>query len=444
MEAAVEVEVVTAVGCRGGDGGEEVDLDLEDDLSIGAEVTCAEEDSSVSGVSILEELLLAENGKGDSLACLQAASRSSIIRRVSYEEMVHHKPSLPSLSGGGFRETLIMLTQWVIILQELYDDNCGGGGGAEDSLKFVHGRLPEVSKCVCARAETLVEAVRGLEASINNCGGGDEDALAAACSLQNDLRLHVSILISDPGEEVRQKAAFMVESAAAESRPEQFVTDAADSLVRLLYKLMGVESCSRHILREDGAIILNPRTNSNQATLNDDNDDTKENDDDEMEVDREPLPSPPRFVISANPNPSSNKMKANKIPEMVPSRKRKPLSPKNNSQHVLNPSTEASTEEEGEEQPRLSQPPASAFAPSSAASLIRPSKRPRKVSPQAAADAGDFVGGNSSCNTNGHRSRVLELLERNRKAARSDGLYRFVLWREALRGATTGGGEATT
>ena len=68
-------------------------------------------------------------------------------------------------------------------------------------------------------------------------------------------------------------------------------------------------------------------------------------------------------------------------------------------------------------------------------------------------DAGDFVGGNSSCSTNSHRSRVLELLERNRKAARSDGLYRFVLWREALRGATTDaggagssgcGGEATT
>ena len=72
--------------------------------------------------------------------------------------------------------------------QELYDDNNGGGGGAEDSLKFVHGRLPEVSKCVCARAETLVEAVRALEASINNCGGGGEEALAAAYSLQNDLR----------------------------------------------------------------------------------------------------------------------------------------------------------------------------------------------------------------------------------------------------------------
>ena len=74
MEAAVEVEVVTAVGCcgSGGDGGGEVDLDLEDDLSIGAEVTCAE-DSSVSRVSILEELLLAENGNGDSLACLQVS-----------------------------------------------------------------------------------------------------------------------------------------------------------------------------------------------------------------------------------------------------------------------------------------------------------------------------------------------------------------------------------
>ena len=87
----------------------------------------------------------------------------------------------------------LMLLSFIVIclasFQELYDENNGGGGGAEDSLKFVHGRLPEVSKCVCARAETLVEAVRGLEASINNCGGGgDQDALAAACSLQNDLR----------------------------------------------------------------------------------------------------------------------------------------------------------------------------------------------------------------------------------------------------------------
>ena len=53
-------------------------------------------------------------------------------------------------------------------------------------------------------------------------------------------RLHVSILISpDPGEEIRQKAAFMVESATAD--PRQFVADAADSLVGLLYKLMGVQ-----------------------------------------------------------------------------------------------------------------------------------------------------------------------------------------------------------
>ena len=34
----------------------------------------------------------------------------------------------------------------------------------------------------------------------------------------------------------------------------------------------------------------------------------------------------------------------------------------------------------------------------------------------------------------------MELLEQNRKAARSDGLYRFVLWREALRGAAAGAG----
>lgn len=68
MEAAVEVEVAAMIGFCGDD-----DLDLDDDLSIGAEVTCEDSDaaSAVSGVSILEELLKAENGNGDALACLQ-------------------------------------------------------------------------------------------------------------------------------------------------------------------------------------------------------------------------------------------------------------------------------------------------------------------------------------------------------------------------------------
>ena len=223
----------------------------------------------------------------------------------------------------------------------------------------------------------------------------------------------MSILISDPGEEVRQKAAFMVE-AMADHR--QFVADAADSLVRLLYKLMGVESCARHVLREDGTIIRDVKNgNSNDALHDDDDDDTKENDDDEeMEVDygdydssSSPPPSWP-FIISANPNPSSNKMmtmRKKKKPETIssnviavgPSRKRKPLSPKFNSPSVLNlmSPSEATTstaeeeeEEEEEERPRLSHSPAatSVFAPSSAAALIRPSKRPRKVSPHAAGE----------------------------------------------------------
>ena len=66
MEGAVEVEVAATIGFCGDN-----DLDLDDDLSIGAEVTCEDSDSVVSGVSILEELLKAENGNGDALACLQ-------------------------------------------------------------------------------------------------------------------------------------------------------------------------------------------------------------------------------------------------------------------------------------------------------------------------------------------------------------------------------------
>ena len=58
--------------------------------------------------------------------------------------------------------------------------------------------------------------------------------------------------------------------------------------------------------------------------------------------------------------------------------------------------------------------------------------------------AGD-VGGidcSSSSSSNSNRSRVLELLERNRKVARNNGLYQFVLWREALRGAAGGGRDS--
>jgi len=432
MESAVEVEVAATIGC--------FDLDLEDDLNIGAEVTCSEEEDAEaadsSGVSILEELLKAENGNGDALACLQAASRRGL--RVSYEELVHRKPSLPSSSGGvgGVRGTLITLTQWVLILQEVHDDNNGGGDGAEDSIKFIHGRLPEVTKCVCARAESLVEAVRGLEGRLNEYSSDnglevDEDVLAAAaCSLQNDLRLHVSILISDPGEEVRQKAAFMVEAMAVD--PRQFLADAADSLVRLLYKLMGVESCGRHVLREDGT-IRDVNRNSNDA-LQDDNDDTKENDEEEMEVDYDDDNSTMSwpFIISANP--SSNKIMNKKKPETISinSRKRKPLSPKYNSpSSVLSPTGAAAPPTEEERPPVAT----SAFAPSSAAALIRPSKRPRKVSPHGAGPGEVGAGGDCNGSHGGsNRSRVLELLERNRKVARSDGLYQFVLWREALRG----------
>ena len=52
---------------------------------------------------------------------------------------------------------------------------------------------------------------------------------------------------------------------------------------------------------------------------------------------------------------------------------------------------------------------------------------------------GENVGGDGG-SSGSNRSRVLELLERNRKVARSDGLYQFVLWREALRGTAAAGG----
>ena len=93
------------------------------------------------------------------------------------------------------------------------------------------------------------------------------------------------------------------------------------------------------------------------------------------------------FIISANP--SSNKIMNKKKPETISinSRKRKPLSPKYNSpSSVLSPTGAAAPPTEEERPPAAT----SAFAPSSAAALIRPSKRPRKVSPHGAGERSSY------------------------------------------------------
>ena len=77
----------------------------------------------------------------------------------------------------------------------------------------------------------------------------------------------------------------------------------------------------------------------------------------------------------------ANLYKSNQALLPFPSRKRKPLSPKHNS------SASAPTPPHPPPPARCSAAaaaPPSAFAPSSAAALIRPSKRPRKVSPHPA------------------------------------------------------------
>ena len=78
---------------------------------------------------------------------LQAASRSPLFRRVSYEEMVHRAHYPESAGGvggsGGVRGTLVTLTQWVLVLQARFGSVQGYSSATR--LSFVDSDLRKLN-----------------------------------------------------------------------------------------------------------------------------------------------------------------------------------------------------------------------------------------------------------------------------------------------------------
>ena len=219
-----------------------------------------------------------------------------------------------------------------------------------------------------------------------------EDLFPLCRDLQTELRLHVSILLTDPGSELRRRARQNLVKAGDDLG--SYATDLASALSSRIREAMGVTSCGRHATDLWRINNESPATNAMELSTASTDDDVCNDENDESMSDVEPSNKPSTILV------------------FPPNRKRKPLS-------KINGSAASAAAD-----PNVGILPA--LTPTSA----RPTKRARKSPTE-----------NQQHQNSLHaRLAALEVLERNRKVPKNDGLYKFVLWREALRAERGSGG----
>ena len=180
-----------------------------------------------------------------------------LLERCLYEEMIHDDEEDDVLLQGGedspsLERCLVALTQWALMLQEVQEDREEGG-------------LDPAVKCQCERARSLLDGLREMEKRYMDViayldGRGSEDVDAAVGSLQDlvakmqeRLRLHVSISVSQPSHAVRSKSLFLVEEVCDVTG---YVRDAVESLCQLVSVLLGAGRCEEHKI-VDGKLMPN-------------------------------------------------------------------------------------------------------------------------------------------------------------------------------------------
>jgi len=207
----------------------------------------------------------------------------------------------------------------------------------------------------------------------------------AVNKMQEKLRSSVSISVSQPTYEIRSKSAYLVSAVCDVT---QYVNEATDSVGRLVVSLMQADACSEHQPGEHARLL----NGNGESELEEGEDVVAEDNQNEADLnagDEEMIDISLGVEFLCNEDSDDEEGQANN------GRKRK--------QERENKS-----------------PPTS---PSSS-----PSKRARRV-----------VGRRSLPNEAlrppplYQPPSVLKLLEKKKKVVRSNGLYQFVLWREAVR-----------
>ena len=388
---------------------------------IGAEVECGEEEQQ-------HQLMMEELCRNDvvpqttpSSALLEVPSaKTELYRRCSYEEIIHTEEEAPLGADedvamldvdGGFdqasppsRKCLVMLTQWALTLQEVYEDR------ENSTLK------PESTKCLCHRADRMAEEMKALETCFigvieaadrlgHRAGVKQQDLSESMAKMRETLRSHVSISISNPSLVVRQQSNFLVQEMV---NIRNYVRDAVEGLIQLIHDLMNVHSCKRHVL--SGHRILGLETEPEENLRTD-------------------------LLMSAVPV-SSGVMERQEEEDI----RRAVAKMCNVGEEDFEDENEEDYDdnedgdEEGSRSPRKRKQNSKNKSPPTSPTSS-PSKRARKVRPHHGVSSlpATPAAPNAGIPCAAYRPSVIELLERNKKMVKNNGLYQFVLWREALK-----------
>lgn len=311
------------------------------------------------------------------------AMRRTFARRTSYEEVVHVHQEDANQQAGGVRKMVLGVAEWLVVLQRVKDERLGD--------QFVS---PPAEKCQCMKAVRINQDLKELTRTLSDLiqvetrlGVVEVDSLKevedSLADIATVLRAEISIQIPSRVGGCAAQLADRVRYVAGDGDAKTVVSDAMDGVAKLVYDLLGVDQCLECNPQEQAMItdidldimdmVANMCTGHQEASEN-----------------QEQPPANLGFHEKALLASVSVVDVGRQTLER--SRKRKQKSRHGNeSKKVANPSKKARRiPVEG----------------------VRPFQK----------------------NSEGDKPEVVTLLESKRKLVKADGLYKFVLWRQALKG----------
>jgi len=304
-----------------------------------------------------------------------------LARRSSYTSLVHEEEVVDKMQNSGGSCSVDKLAQclaeWLVVLQ----------GVAEEREVD----LPSVN-CRCSKAVRINEELKSLSRKLSDAWQVVERVGQVQASQMEEisddiiriasiLRADVTILIPSAMGRSELAVAEQARNLLVDGDIKSVVTEAVDGVAKLVYSLLGVDNCRHCNSRGDAQIQPMEEIDADIMSMvasmcsNGDGGDSSD-------------------LKDASNKPSNNKSVGREVLER--SRKRK----QNRPSRILSP------------------------IPSGTNVTGSPIKKMRKV-------------GMSDNSTPTTHTEILFLLEKKKKLVKKDGLYKFVLWREALKDEKT-------
>lgn len=312
------------------------------------------------------------------------AVRRTFSRRTSYEEVVHQEDM--NQQAGGVRKMVLGVLEWMVVLQRVKEERLGD--------QFFS---PPADMCKCMKALRINQDLKELSRTLGDLIHVEtrlgiveveslkkvEDSLADIATL---LRAEISIQIPSRVGGCAADLSNRVRYMAGDGDAKTVVNDAMEGVAKLVYDLLGVESC----------LQCNPQEQAMVTDIDSDIMDMVANMCTGHEQPSDDQEKPTNIGFHEKALLASVSISDLGRQTLERSRKRKQKSSRygNESKKVVNPSKKAR---------RLP------------VEGVRPFQK-------------------NKTGSDADKPEVVSLLESKRKLVKADGLYKFVLWRQALRG----------